>query len=127
MAAHNDLGREGEEAAARFLMFRDYSILARNWRVWHWEIDIIAEKKGVLVFVEVKTLGDDAYSDPEEKVTREKRKNLVQAANAYIHIHDLDQQVRFDVISVIGKHKPFCIRHIENAFEAAPDMWIYSP
>lgn len=121
MAEHNDLGRAGEEAAARYLMFRDYSILARNWRAGHLELDIVAQKKGVLVFVEVKTLGSDSLSEPEEKVDFEKRRRIVQAANAYIHYNDLDQQVRFDIISVTGRQKPFAIRHIENAFEAAEE------
>ena len=51
MARHNLLGVRGEEAAARFLMFRDYSILEQNWRVGHLEVDIIAQKRGLLIFV----------------------------------------------------------------------------
>lgn len=121
MAEHNDLGRDGEEAAARYLMFHDYSILDRNWRAGNLEIDIVAQKKGVLVFVEVKTQETDVFLEPEDRVGYEKRRRLVRAANAYIRFHDIDQQIRFDVISVVGHGRPFSIRHIENAFDANSD------
>ena len=79
MAEHNDLGRDGEEAAARYLMFHDYSILDRNWRAGNLEIDIVAQKKGVLVFVEVKTQETDVFLEPEDRVGYEKRRRLVRA------------------------------------------------
>ncbi len=120
MAQHNLLGKQGEEAAARFLMFRDYSILERNWRAGHLEVDIIAQKRGLLVFVEVKTLANDDVMNPEERVDAEKRDNLVRAAKAYLRIHDLDQQVRFDIISVTGETPPFSVKHFTNAFAAPP-------
>ena len=115
MARHNLLGVRGEEAAARFLMFRDYSILEQNWRV-----DIIAQKRGLLIFVEVKTLADTNVILPEEHVDEEKREHLIKAAEAYLKIKNLDQQVRFDIISVTGSEPPYEIRHIENAFEVPP-------
>lgn len=118
MAWHNDLGREGEEAAARYLMFHDYSILHRNWRAGSLELDIVAQKKGVLVFVEVKTLATDDYLYPEDRIDVQKRRHIVRAAQAYVGYYKLDMQLRFDVVSVVGRHKPFRIRHIENAFGA---------
>lgn len=120
MAKHNLLGVRGEEAAARFLMFRDYSILEQNWRVGHLEVDIIAQKRGLLIFVEVKTLADTNVILPEEHVDEKKREHLIKAAEAYLKIKNLDQQVRFDIISVTGSEPPYEIRHIENAFEAPP-------
>lgn len=120
MAQHNLLGKQGEEAAARYLMVHDYSIVERNWRVGHLEVDIIARKRGLLVFVEVKTRGNDAFAAPEERVDDTKRQNLVRAAKAYLTIKDLDQQLRFDIISVTGQAPPLKIRHIKNAFEAPP-------
>lgn len=121
MALHNLLGAQGEEAAARYLMFHDYSILERNWRIGHLEVDIIAQKRGLLVFVEVKTLSNSDVIEPEEHVTEEKRQNLLKAAKAYLKINDLDQQLRFDIISARGEGAPFSIRHIKNAFEASPN------
>ena len=120
MAQHNLLGRQGEEAAARFLMFSDYSILERNWRCGHLEVDIIAQKRGLLVFVEVKTLANANVILPEEHADKEKRRHITAAAKAYLSINGLDRQIRFDIISVTGEAPPFSIRHIENAFEVQP-------
>lgn len=114
------LGRQGEEAAARYLMFHDYSILERNWMAGHLEVDIIAQKRGLLVFVEVKTLAREGGIVPENRVDDVKRERLVRAARAYLAINDLDQQVRFDIVSVTGTEPPFDIRHIENAFAPEP-------
>lgn len=119
-AGRNELGKAGEEAAARYLMFRDYSILARNWRAGGLEIDIVAQKRGVLVFVEVKTLGSGALTEPEEKVDAVKQARILRAARAYMGRYGLDQQARFDVISVTGSGRPFNIRHTEDAFGADP-------
>lgn len=121
MEPHNrEIGRQGEEAAARYLMFHDYSILERNWTVGHLEVDIIAQKRGLLVFVEVKTLASDSFAAPEERVDAAKRERLVRAAKAYMTVKGIDQQLRFDIISVTGQTPPLKIRHIENAFEAPP-------
>lgn len=123
METHNrQVGRQGEEAAARYLMFHDYSILERNWTVGHLEVDIIAQKRGLLVFVEVKTLASDSFAAPEDRVDRKKRERLVRAAKAYMTINELDQQLRFDIISVTGQTPPLKIRHIKNAFGAPPSF-----
>jgi putative endonuclease len=122
MAQRNQLGAQGEEAAARHLMFDGYSILERNWRAGHLEVDIIARKRGLLVFVEVKTLASDAVINPEEHVDRIKRQRLVEAAKIYMKRENLDQQIRFDIISVTGYAPPFSINHIENAFEVPPEF-----
>ncbi len=80
MARHNLLGVRGEEAAARFLMFRDYSILEQNWRVGHLEVDIIAQKRGLLIFVEVKTLADTNVILPEDlRVERVMKRDGISA------------------------------------------------
>ena len=103
-------------------MFSDYSILERNWRCGHLEVDIIAQKRGLLVFVEVKTLTNANVILPEEHADKEKRRHIVAAAKAYMSLNGLDQQVRFDIISVTGAAPPFSIRHIENAFEVQPSF-----
>ncbi len=104
-------------------MFRDYSILERNWRCGHLEVDIIALKRGLLVFVEVKTLTSADVILPEEHADKEKRKHIIAAAKAYMGINRLDQQIRFDIISVTGAAPPFSVRHIENAFEVEPKFF----
>lgn len=55
MAAHNDLGRKGEEKAVEYLVREGYVVLERNWRLKHRELDVICLKGDLLVVVEVKT------------------------------------------------------------------------
>ena len=63
MAQHNELGRLGEQQACRYLAEKGYSLLARNWRLGHLEIDIIADYFGEVVFVEVKTRSSEAIAE----------------------------------------------------------------
>lgn len=105
MAEHNDLGKWGEDEAALYYEDRGYEILERDWKVGKRDIDLIAltEGKDTLVFVEVKTRQNNDLQEPEEAVDVKKMRNLAIAANAYVKLHGLDMDVRFDIISVIGK------------------------
>ncbi len=118
MAEHNDLGKWGEDEAALYYEDRGYEILERDWKVGKRDIDLIAltEDKDMLVFVEVKTRQNNDLQEPEEAVDVKKMRNLAIAANAYVKLHGLDMDVRFDIISVIGKSS--CVESIE-CFEDA--------
>ena len=118
MAEHNDLGKWGEDEAALYYEDRGYEILERDWKVGKRDIDLIAltEDKDTLVFVEVKTRQNNDLQEPEEAVDAKKMRNLAIAANAYVKLHGLDMDVRFDIISVIGKCS--CVESIE-CFEDA--------
>ena len=118
MAEHNDLGKWGEDEAALYYEDKGYEILERDWKVGKRDIDLIAltEDKDTLVFVEVKTRQNNDLQDPEEAVDVKKMRNLAIAANAYVKLHGLDMDVRFDIISVIGKCS--CVESIE-CFEDA--------
>uniref|UniRef100_UPI004026D80B YraN family protein n=1 Tax=Prevotella sp. TaxID=59823 RepID=UPI004026D80B len=118
MAEHNDLGKWGEDEATLYYEDRGYEILERDWKVGKRDIDLIAltEDKDTLVFVEVKTRQNNDLQEPEEAVDVKKMRNLAIAANAYVKLHDLDMDVRFDIISVIGKCS--CVESIE-CFEDA--------
>jgi putative endonuclease len=116
MAAHNELGKEGEEAAVNYLISKGYIIRDRNWRLNHLELDIVAVKDDQLVVVEVKTRSNTNYMDPEEAVNRMKIRHIVRAADSYIRQHQLDLPVRFDIVTVVGNKQPFTINHIEDAF-----------
>lgn len=118
MAKHNLLGAAGEEAALLFLIYHGYEIREHNWFFEHLEVDIIAEKVGLIAFVEVKTRSTELFGNPEEAVNKEKENNLINAANAYMRYNDLDNPVRFDIISVIGNKEPFRINHIKDAFRS---------
>lgn len=116
MAKHNELGKEGENAAVHYLEQRDYVILDRNWRRKHLEVDIVALHHDTLVFIEVKTRANTKWMEPEEAVDLRKVRFLSLAADAYIKTHELDLPFRFDVVSVVGETEPFQINHIQEAF-----------
>ena len=72
MSEHNDIGREGEDVAASYLMQNGYRIVARNWRYGPKEIDIVARDGETMVFVEVKTRSTLAFELPQEAVTKKR-------------------------------------------------------
>lgn len=116
MAEHNELGKAGEEAAAHYLSTQGYTIRQRNWHRGHLEIDIIAQKADTMAFVEVKTRKCGSLEAPEVSVNNEKVRNLVRAADYYIKAHQIDADIRFDIITAIGDKTHFEINHIEDAF-----------
>jgi putative endonuclease len=116
MAESHNLGKEGENLAVDHLKNAGFKILSRNWKYGKHEIDIIAERKDVVVFVEVKTRTDDFQMDPRTAINPEKQKSIIWAADGYIKKYNIDKDSRFDVIIVIKKDKQFEIDHIEDAF-----------
>lgn len=116
MAEHNEFGHTGEDAAADYLTQEGYIIRDRNWRSGRKELDIVAEKDGVLVVVEVKSRRSMQYGRPEQAVTLPKIKNIVLAADAYVRYHRLDLPVRFDIISIVESNG--YVDHIEDAFRS---------
>lgn len=119
MATHNDLGKLAEDLAAEFLLKKGYKILVRNFRFQKAEIDIIAEKDNLIIVTEVKARSTDAFMLPQEAVTKTKIKSIVSAANHYLEEFNKNQEVRFDIISVLPDEKgKLIIEHIPDAFEA---------
>jgi len=118
MAEHITIGAQGEEIAARYLLSKKYEILDRNYRCRHGEIDIIARRKNILIFVEVKTRRSCAFGSPLEAVSLKKQRSISSVAQAYLqHNRLFGSAARFDVIAVLlGSGIPE-IEHLENAFE----------
>jgi len=111
-------GREGERLAALFLEKQGFRILDRNYRNRLGEIDIVAEDRGVLVFVEVRTLQNSAGHGPEETIQWKKRQRLSRTALAYVqHKRMEDRPARFDVVAVAFAGDRSTLRHIPDAFE----------
>lgn len=104
-------GLTGENKAAKYLQKQGFSILDRNYRCRYGEIDIIAFKDGVTVFVEVKTRKSGAYGMGYEAVTEKKMQKLILTAQAYF-AGKTETPSRFDVISIDGGE----VTHIMNAF-----------
>ncbi len=74
MAQHNQLGKQGEQMAIAYLIKNGYSIIAVNWRHSRFEIDILAENKNEIVFVEVKARTTSYYGNPEEFISKGQQK-----------------------------------------------------
>ena len=113
--AHLHTGQAGEHRAAAYLQQQGYTIVRKNYRHRRAEVDIIAQKENLLVFVEVKTRGTDRYGYPEEAVNAKKEALLLSAAEAFIQEAAWQHEVRFDIIAItLGT--PAAIHHIEDAF-----------
>ena len=119
MTARQKLGAAGEEVAAGHLLAQGYRIVARNHRCRRGEVDLIAEKAGVLVFVEVRTRASAAFGGPEETVSAAKQRRVVTAARDWLARRGaLDRGVRFDVVAVTDGPRGPKLEHFENAFDA---------
>lgn len=119
MATHNDLGKWGEEMAVQHLREQGYTILDRDWRFGHRDLDIVARTPDgiVVVFVEVKTRTSDVVSSPHDAVDSRKIKSLGAAANAYVKEFQIWDELRFDIISIIGdRSETALLEHVEDAF-----------
>jgi len=129
-------GRAGEEAACVYLKRKGYRILATNYIAIGGELDIVAYKRGVLVFAEVKTRSGDYYGTPAESVSEKKIFHLRKAAAAFLHeqsefgkipvflpfgirIKKKIKRTRNDIIEIYtkkDKFSPYKTNHIKNAF-----------
>ena len=115
--ARQRLGAEGESMACAELERLGYSIVKRNYRIRSGEIDIVADDRGTVVFVEVKTKTDSSFSDPVESVTKQKQRRLVSMAEQYVASHRIDHMpCRFDVVTVDTSITPCKVTHYKDAF-----------
>ena len=114
----SEFGKKGEELAAKFLKEQGFVIRVQNFRWARGEIDIIAQKDDVLVFIEVKTSRFPSKFDaPETWVNPRKQKQIGKTALKYLQENKIENlDCRFDVISVIYAFGNWYIKHIENAF-----------
>jgi putative endonuclease len=116
----HSLGKRGEDYAAQYLSDHGYALLARNWRCPVGEIDLVTERDGRLIFVEVRTRRGDRLGTPEESITPSKRAKLIAAAQTYLAEHSqTDRDWRIDVVAIeigsYGEVKRCTV--IENAIE----------
>ncbi len=116
MAEHNALGKKGEKLAIDFLVDKGYDILEKNYRYLKSEVDIIAQKDGVVVAVEVKTRSTPEFGNPQDFVKPKQIQSLVKAIHNYIVDKGLDVEVRFDIIAIIKNKSGTRIEHLEDAF-----------
>lgn len=120
MANRRQTGAAGEAIARRYLRRKGYAILASNWATRLGEIDIVARRGRLLVFVEVKTRRGADTDSALASITRAKHERMLNAVYQYLHEHDIDpdRQWRVDVIAVaLGAAGPPRIDHVEDAFD----------
>ncbi len=118
MALSHDFGRLGEELAARHLAAHGWTILQRNFRLGHKEVDLVARRRGIVAFVEVKSRSGDAFGRPLEAITPGKRREIERVARAWVARHGRPGEVyRFDAVAVTrGDGAPPRVEHVEDAW-----------
>ena len=115
-----EVGKLGEKAARKFLKKRGYRIRETGFRCPHGEIDIVAQRKDYLVFVEVRTKSSLDFGTPEESITQAKKRKLIASALTYTNTHQkLPSLWRIDVVAIEldDKRKTKRIELIESAIE----------
>lgn len=113
-----DFGKEAESAAVRFLKEQGYKVLKRNYKSKFSEIDIVAEDKGVICFVEVKARHSNMFGEPCEAISKHKQRQISKTAICYLKENNAFQrQARFDVVTLLYITDPPEINLIKDAFE----------
>ena len=116
-AARQAFGELGERIAERWLRRQGWRIVQRRFRSGHRDIDLVAERDGLVAFVEVKARRGQRFGDPVEAVNWKKQRELGRSARVWIARHGrVPEAYRFDVIGVLVAGPRVRVRHIENAF-----------
>lgn len=115
-----ELGAWGEELAARFLRRKGYTIVERNYSCRFGEIDLIARRREVIAFVEVKLRKNSDFAAAREFVTYAKQQRILKSASLWLSAHGCELQPRFDVIEIYApdgmETKRPAVNHLEDAF-----------
>lgn len=114
-----DIGIYGEDLALKYFLNMGYTLLRKNYRTRHGEIDLILKHKDILCFVEVKTRYNNNFGSPGQCIDTKKKKRIIKASLIYIYSEKLlKYNVRYDVVEVVLNYKndSYDINHIEGAF-----------
>jgi putative endonuclease len=113
-------GKKSENLAVWYLKKNGYKIIEQNYRTPLGEIDIIAQEKKTIVFVEVKSRQSIRYGNPKWAVTPKKQRKVSMVALQYLKsTRQMDARARFDVVAVTSNHDQPQIEIVKNAFELA--------
>jgi putative endonuclease len=116
-SATQALGELGERIAERWLRERGWRVVQRRFRSGHRDIDLVVEREGTVVFVEVKARRGDRFGDPVEAVNWKKQRELGRSARVWIDRHGRNGDAyRFDVFGVLVDGKSVRVRHVADAF-----------
>lgn len=112
-----NIGPRGEAIALRYLESIGCKILARNFRRYKGEIDIIAEEGPFLLIVEVKSRSSLLHGEPETSIDERKTELITQTAGYFQEIHDIRRELRFDIITVyFPRGRKAQLTHFREAF-----------
>ncbi len=115
-----DFGKTGEKEAAKFLQSNGYRIICRNYKCSLGEVDIIAEDKDVICFVEVKSRNSDKFGISKEALSKQKQKQISRTAVNFLKEKNLlDKKARFDVVALDYFEGCAKTELIKDAFELA--------
>jgi len=103
MPSHLEIGKAGEKLAEDFLITKGFTILHRNWRCGHEEIDLIGVQNNLLHFIEVKFRSSDYHGHPEEAVTKKKIRTLMRGVEQYLHQNPQYNDFRLDILAITQK------------------------
>lgn len=114
---HQAFGILGERVAERWLRLKGWRIVHRRFRSGHRDIDLVAERNGLVAFVEVKARRGLAFGGPVEAVDWRKRRELARSAAVWIDRHGRPREsYRFDIVAVLVEGPAVRVRHVANAF-----------
>lgn len=106
-------GAHYEDIALRFLLKQGLVLVARNYRCKGGELDLLMQKSGALIIVEVRYRKNNRYGSALESITKTKQARIIAATKSYIVTHKIDQPIRFDVVAITGDAQPDWVK---NAF-----------
>jgi putative endonuclease len=112
-------GKEAEDAAAQFMESEGFTVRARNVRCMGGELDLVVERGNLICFVEVRMRSSVDWGDPSLTVGRTKQQRVVRSAMRFLASERIaERNIRFDVITVVGRGPFARLEHIPNAFDA---------
>lgn len=115
MTPKKEKGDWGERIACELFTSQGWGILAQNWKMGHYEVDLVLHKGDTIVFVEVKTR-TSAEVDPIEAVDKRKRAHLIASADVFMKHYELPFEFRFDIVGITGTPEAYEVEHIPDAF-----------
>lgn len=118
MKSNGRVGKFGEDLVCQYLIDNRHTILERNWRKGHFEVDIISKDELGIHFVEVKTRVAPFQASPESSVTAKKNRNIERAAMSYMKTlaESSEYEVFIDVATVICNNGVFEVDYFRNAY-----------
>lgn len=115
MKDKKEQGKFGEDYAVEYLVKNNYQIQERNVRIGNLEIDVVAQEKNILVFVEIRLRNDATFGFPEDGMSKEKKQAIFRAGEAYLSRKPWAGDIRFDFISIIQKPE-LQLEHFKDIF-----------